>query len=72
MNANAWMLLMSEEGTGQRTAKKAMKNLVGEVPVGLFTHLTGLTITIGGMPVDLGLPANININAARKHGLLDR
>ena len=72
MNANAWMLLLSEEGTNQRAAKKAMKSLVDEVPVGLFTHLTGLTITIGGMPVDLGLPANINLNAARKHGLLDR
>jgi len=42
------------------------------VPLGLFTHLTGLTITIGGLPVDLGLPADIDLKAAKKNKLLDQ
>ena len=71
IKANAWSLLLGQQGVSKRAGKKAYKQLPDEVPLGLYTHLGGLTITISGMPVDLGLPANIDITAARKLGLLD-
>lgn len=71
LKANAWSLMMSEKGVDHHTSKKAYKALGDEPPIGLFTHLTGLTITIGGMPVDLGLPAGIDLKSAKKNGLLD-
>ena len=55
----------------QHGKKNAYKSLQDEVPIGLFTHLQGITVTIGGMPIDLGLPAGINLKAAQKNGLLD-
>ena len=71
LKANAWSLLMGEKGVSKPAGKKAYKQLPEVVPLGLYTHLGGLTITISGMPVDLGLPSNIDIGAARKLGLLD-
>ena len=71
VKANAWVLLMTEKGVAEHASKKAHRSLPSSLPLGLFTHLTGLTITIGGMPVDLGLPAGLNFPAAEKHGLLD-
>jgi hypothetical protein len=71
MKANAWSLMMSEKGVGHHASKKAYKALRDDALIGLFTHLTGLTITIGGMPVDLGLPAGIDLKSAKKNGLLD-
>ena len=51
-----------DAGDLSKHAKKGAHNsLDDEVPIGLFTHLKGITITIGGMPVDLGLPADINL-----------
>ena len=70
VNGNAWVMMLG--GDLSKHAKKGAHNsLDDEVPIGLFTHLKGITITIGGMPVDLGLPADINLKAARKNGLLD-
>ena len=71
IKANAWCLLLREQGVNRASAKKAHNQLPDEVPIGLYTHLGGLTITIAGMPVDLGLPSTIDIGAARKLGLLD-
>lgn len=71
VKANAWSLLLREQGVNQASAKKAHSQLPDEVPIGLYTHLSGLTITIAGMPVDLGLPSTIDIATARKLGLLD-
>jgi len=33
--------------------------------------LTGLVTTVGGIPVDLGLPGNLNFKAIEKSELLD-
>jgi hypothetical protein len=71
LKANAWSLLLGEQGVSKPAGKGAYKQLPDEVPLGLYTHLGGLTITISGMPVDLGLPSNIDIGAARKLGLLN-
>ena len=71
LKANAWSLLLSGQGVGKHAGKKAYKRLPDEVPIGLYTHLGGLTITIAGMPVDLGLPSGIDIGSARKLGLLE-
>ena len=42
-----------------------------DFPPCIFTHLTGIIVTIGGMPVDLGLPGDMNLKAIRDAGLLD-
>ena len=70
LNANAWVMMLGSD-LSNHAKKGAHNSLVDDLPLGLFTHLKGITITIGGMPVDLGLPANINLKAARKNGLLD-
>jgi hypothetical protein len=34
-------------------------------------HLTGLIVTIGGMPVDLGFPGGLDLKSIRNKGLLE-
>ena len=70
LQANAWSLMLGSN-VSQHSKKNIHKSLETEVPLGLFTHLQGITVTIGGMPVDLGLPAGINLKAAEKNGLLE-
>ena len=70
VQANAWSLMLGSD-VAQHDKKNAHKSLQADVPIGLFTHLQGITVTIGGMPVDLGLPAGINLKAAQKNDLLD-
>ena len=70
-NANAWIHLLKEGGLAKRNKKNNHRNLPSEMPLGLYTHLTGLTITIGGMPIDLGLPSSMDIEAVKKAGLFD-
>lgn len=70
VQANAWSLMLGGD-VGEHAKKNVHKSLQDDVPLGLFTHLQGITITIGGMPIDLGLPAGINLKAAEKNGLLD-
>jgi hypothetical protein len=41
-----------------------------ETPTGLYLHLYGIIVTIGGMPVDLGIPAGLDIEALENRGLL--
>jgi hypothetical protein len=76
--ANAWIAHSSEDTLDKAKSKgnngwkilskyKDEKNL----PPCLFTHLTGIIVTIGGMPVDLGLPGQLNLKAIRNAGLLD-
>ncbi len=71
VKANAWVLLTTEKGVANHASKKPQAALPETLPLGMFTHLSGLTITIGGMPVDLGLPAGLNLVASEKQGLLD-
>ena len=70
VQANAWSLMLGGD-VSEHANKNVHKSLQDDVPLGLFTHLQGITITIGGMPIDLGLPAGINLKAAQKNGLLD-
>ena len=70
VQANAWTLMLGSE-VALHGKKNIHSKLQDEVPLGLFTHLQGITVTIGGMPVDLGLPAGIDLKSAEKNGLLD-
>jgi hypothetical protein len=74
--ANAW--IAHDVGNGLQVAinKKSngWKTLKGEetkLPVCLYTHLSGIVVTLGGLPVDLGLPGDINLNAIKANGLID-
>ena len=70
-NGQRGTLLLTDDGLGKHAEKKTAKRLPDQVPLGLYTHMGGLIITIAGMPVDLGLPAGIDLKTARKLGLLD-
>ena len=70
-NNNAWCALLSPDGLAGRHKKNQHKTLPSETPVGLYTHLTGIVVTVGGMAVDLGMPADFSHNRAVKAGLLD-
>ena len=39
------------------------KKRESDFPPCLYTHITGVVVTIGGMPVDLGLPGEIDLIA---------
>ena len=49
----------------------ADKKSESDFPPCLYTHITGVVVTIGGMPVDLGLPGDIDLKAIENAGLLD-
>lgn len=70
-NNNAWIALLSPDGLEGRHKKNQHRELPSEPPVGLYTHLTGIVVTIGGMAIDLGLPADFSHERAKKAGLLD-
>ena len=46
------------------------KKMETDFPPCIYTHMTGVVVTIGGMPVDLGLPGDINYPAIENAGLL--
>ena len=71
MNANAWVWLLSSDEWAKVGRKNGHRNLPDNLPIGLYTHLTGLVVTIGGMPVDLGLPASFDHQTATKANVLD-
>jgi len=67
-NANAWVRLAhSENGLAQHPEGLSSD----ELPLGLYTHIAGIMITIQECPLDLGLPGNLNLKAIEKYGLLD-
>jgi hypothetical protein len=41
------------------------------LPICLYTHLTGIVVTLGGMPVDLGLPGYLDLKRIKENGLID-
>jgi len=41
------------------------------LPPCLYLHLSGLIVTISGMPVDLGFPGGLDLKAIKNKGLLD-
>ncbi len=42
-----------------------------DLPMCIHTHLTGIVVTISGMPVDLGLPGTLDLKSIEKKGLLE-
>ena len=62
-NANCAIGYLAKEHFSKAVSKKekGWKSLKGiqNAPPCLYTHLTGIIVTIGGMPVDLGLPPQL-------------
>jgi hypothetical protein len=48
-------------------AKVDQENL----PPCLYLHLSGIIVTLGGMPVDLGFPGGIDLKTIHSKGLID-
>jgi len=71
-SANGWVGLSSEKGLErlQKSRKSPHNKLPEELPLALYTHLSGLLVTIGGMPVDLGLPGDFDLDSADSKDLL--
>ena len=74
--ANAWIAHDVGDGLQTALAKKAkgwktLKDGDTYLPVCLYTHLTGVVVTMGGMPVDLGLPGNLDLQTIKAKGLID-
>ncbi|MCS5533642.1 MAG: hypothetical protein NZ736_05235 [Candidatus Poseidoniaceae archaeon] len=74
--ANAWIAHDVGDGLQIALAKKSkgwktLKDGDSYLPVCLYTHLTGIVVTMGGMPVDLGLPGNLDLQAIKANGLID-
>jgi hypothetical protein len=70
-NANSWTV-RKEMPTKLVTGKTGWKSVEWPTPP-LLNHLimTGLVVTVGGVPVDLGFPGWIKYNACEKANLLD-
>ncbi len=76
--ANGWIAHTVEDTLEKAKRKgingwKSLANLKEErdFPPCLYTHLTGIVVTVGGMPVDLGLPGDLNLKAIRNAGLME-
>ena len=75
--ANGWIAHSNENSLGQAIKKgnngwKMLAKFKSEndLPACLYTHLTGVIVTIGGMPVDLGLPGDIDLATLEKIGMI--
>ena len=74
--ANVWITHSPDQSVSEcynkRSAWKRIpyKSNEKEAPAGLYLHLYGIIATIGGMPVDLGLPAGLDVEALENRGLL--
>jgi hypothetical protein len=76
-SANAWIA----HGPGNELTIAAKKGSNGwkmlskvdqsTLPPCLYLHLTGLIVTIGGMPVDLGFPGGLDLKSIHAKGLLE-
>ncbi len=69
--ANAWIGLASEGGLSSQPDKHHHRRLPSALPTGLYTHFSGIVVTVGGMAIDLGLPPNYRHESAKKAGLID-
>ncbi len=76
--ANGWITFGDEE-IFKKSKKKSSsgwkllsdKKSERDFPPCIYTHMTGIIVTIGGMPVDLGIPGDIDISAIENAGLID-
>lgn len=71
--ANGWVALGIDEpwDSLKRHKKGFHQSLPNELPMGLYTHLAGILVTVGGMPIDIGLPGGFNSDSAEASGLMD-
>jgi hypothetical protein len=67
---NAWTALLTPDARKALSSKNGHRTMRAELPLGLYTHLSGIVVTVGGMPVDLGLPASYDHERAQRAGLL--
>lgn len=67
---NAWTALLTPDARKALKSKNGHRTLRSDLPLGLYTHLSGIVVTVGGMPVDLGLPVSYQHEQAVKAGLL--
>ncbi|MEJ6715871.1 MAG: hypothetical protein QNL20_02215 [Euryarchaeota archaeon] len=76
-SANAWiahgrsneLTIASKKGnSGWKMLSKIDQT---NLPPCLYLHLSGLIVTISGMPVDLGFPGGLDLKAIKNKGLLD-
>ena len=69
-NANPW--LTRRETAAKNLGKKGWKKAVwSPPPFANYLIMTGIITTVGGVPVDLGMPGWINFKACEKAGLFD-
>ena len=75
--ANGWIAHSAENSLDQAIKKgnngwKMLAKIKSEndLPACLYTHLTGVIVTIGGMPVDLGLPGDIDLGTLETIGMI--
>ena len=76
--ANGWIALGNKENFASAKGKMSTGwKLLGDYksesdfPPCLYTHMSGVIVTIGGMPVDLGLPGDVDFVEIEKSGLID-
>ena len=67
---NAWTALLTPDARKALKSKNGHRTLRSDLPLGLYTHLSGIVVTVGGLPVDLGLPVSYQHEQAVKAGLL--
>ena len=69
-NANAWVA--RRETTFKNLGKKGWKKAVWSTqPYANYLIMTGIITTVGGVPIDLGLPGWIDFKACEKANLFD-
>ena len=76
-NSNGWTAFDGSGSLSQAIKKKSNGwKVVQQVwpdglPMCIHTHLTGIIITVSGMPVDLGFPGTLDLKSIEKKGLLE-
>ena len=76
-NSNGWTAFNGSGSLAEAIKKKSNGWKVvqqvwpDELPMCIHTHLTGIVVTISGMPVDLGFPGALDLKSIEKKGLLD-
>ena len=76
-NSNGWTALNGSGSLEEAIKKKSNGWKVIQqiwpdgLPMCIHTHLTGIVITVSGMPVDLGFPGTLDLATIEKKGLLE-
>jgi hypothetical protein len=54
--ANAWILFSNPEFAIKKSKKKYAHFIPDHLPLGLFLHMSGIVVSVAGVPIDLGYP----------------